>query len=179
MSETYTAVYEREGQTWTAEIAGLTGVQACADSLPKVRDLIRQALGVRLDTDPAGLSVTDQIGLPRKFKATQERVRAERSEQEVARLMDKMAGPISAKDWAEDMRLAGRQHGAVRWLESLDPGVQFTPDQLCHRITVAEEIGRWGECENEAAGNQVMNRQSAVSEDPARAAGEVGSNVAK
>lgn len=150
VSETYTAVYEREGQTWTAGIAGLSGVQVCADSLPLVRDLIRQALGGWLDTDPAQLTVTDRISLPSRFKATQERVRAERSEQDVARLMDKMAGPISAKDWAEDMRLAGRQHGAVRWLESLDPDVQFTPDQLCHRITVAEEIGRWGESGEEA-----------------------------
>lgn len=145
MSDTYTAVFEREGQTWSAEIAEEPGVQVTADSLPKARDLIRQELGVRLDTAPDDLKIIDKIGLPKRFKETQAKVREQRSDEDVADMLDKMTGPIKAKEWARDMMDAGRPIAAVEWLDGLDEDVAFTPDLLCHRISVAEEVGRWGE----------------------------------
>lgn len=145
MSDTYTAVFEREGQVWSAEIAEEPAIRVTADSLPKARNLVRQELGTKLDADPAELKVIDKIGLPKRFKATQEAVRAERSGDDVADLWEKMSGPIKAKDWAKDMLEAGRPIAAVEWLDGMDEDVTFTPDLLCHRITVAEEVGRWGE----------------------------------
>lgn len=145
MSDTYTAVFEREGQVWSAEIAEEPAIQVTADSLPRARDLVRQELGSKLDADPAELKIVDKIGLPKRFKATQEAVRAERSNEDVADLWDKMSGPIKAKDWAKDMLDAGRPIAAVEWLDGMDEDVTFSPDLLCHRITVAEEVGRWGE----------------------------------
>lgn len=148
MSDSYTAVFEREGQVWTAEIAELPEVRATADSLPKARDLVREALGATLDADPSTLKIGDKIGMPKRYTATREAVRATRSERDMAQMMDQMTGPISAKDWAEDLRLAGRPSHAVEFLEGLDEDVTFTMDQLCHRISVAEEVGRWGELED-------------------------------
>lgn len=145
MSDTYTVVFEREGQVWSAEIAEEPAIQVTADSLPKARDLVRQELSVKLDMDPAELKIVDKIGLPKRFKAAQQAVRAERSEEDLADLWDKMSGPIKAKDWAKDMLEAGRPIAAVEWLDGMDEDVTFTPDLLCHRITVAEEVGRWGE----------------------------------
>lgn len=150
VSDSYTAVFEREGQIWTAEIAEQPEVNATADSLPKARDLVRQALGVWLDQDPASLVIADKIGMPKRYTATREAVRASRTERDMAVMMDKMTGPISAKDWAEDLRLAGRPGHAVEFLENLDENVTFTMDQLCHRISVAEEVGRWGELDDAA-----------------------------
>lgn len=147
MSDSYTAVFEREGQTWTAEIAEMPGVNVTADSLPKVRDLVRQALGVSLDADPTDLKIIDKIGMPKRYTATREAVRATRTDQQMANMIDKMTGPISAKDWAEDLRMAGRPTAAVEFLDHMDDDVTFTMDQLCHRISVAEEVGRWGELE--------------------------------
>ncbi|MEX0790461.1 MAG: hypothetical protein WD178_06755 [Actinomycetota bacterium] len=147
MSDSYTAVFEREGQVWTAEIAEQPEVNATADSLPKARDLVRQALGVWLNTDPSTLKIGDKVGMPKRYTATREAVRASRTEQDLANLVDKMTGPISAKDWAEDLRLAGRPSSAIEFLDNMDDDVTFTMDQLCHRISVAEEVGRWGEFE--------------------------------
>lgn len=145
VSDSYTAVFEREGQVWSASIAEQPEVQTTADSLPKARDLIRQALGVWLDADPATLKIADKVGMPKRYTATREAVRASRTETELMGMVDKMTGPISAKDWAEDLRLAGRPGYAVDFLDGLDEDVTFTMDQLCHRISVAEEVGRWGE----------------------------------
>jgi predicted RNase H-like HicB family nuclease len=147
VSDSYTAVFEREGQVWTAEIAEQPEVTATADSLPKARDLVRQALGVWLDTDPSNLKIADKVGMPKRYTATREAVRASRTDQDLANMVDKMTGPISAKDWAEDLRLAGRPSSAIEFLDNMDDDVEFTMDQLCHRISVAEEVGRWGELE--------------------------------
>lgn len=148
MSDSYTAVFEREGKVWTAEIAELPEIRATADSLPKARDLVIQALGVELDTDPATLKIADRVGMPKRYTATREAVRATRTERDMVDMMDRMTGPISAKDWAEDLRLAGRPSHAVEFLDGLDEDVTFTMDQLCHRISVAEEVGRWGELDD-------------------------------
>ncbi len=145
VSDSYTAVFEREGQLWTAEIAEQPQIQTSADSLPKARDLIRQALGVWLDADPSTVKIVDKIGMPKRYTATREAVRATRTDRDMAAMLDKMTGPVSAKDWAEDLRLAGRPSHAVEFLENLDDDVTFTMDLLCHRISVAEEVGRWGE----------------------------------
>ena len=147
MSDSYTAVFEREGRVWTAEISEVPEVRTTADSLPQARNQIRQALGAQLEADPATLRIADKIGLPKRYTATREKVRAERTDRDVARMLDKMTGPISAREWAEDLRLAGRPVNAVEFLANVDDDVTFTMDQLCHRISVAEEIGRWGELE--------------------------------
>lgn len=162
MSDTYTAVFEREGQVWSAEIAEEPAIQVTADSLPKARDLIRQELSVQLDMDPAELKIVDKVGLPKRFKATQQAVRAERSEEDVADLWDKMSGPIKAKDWAKDMLEAGRPIAAVEWLDGMDEDVTFTPDLLCHRITVAEEVGRWGEFDRYGDDSEVPPSEDAT-----------------
>lgn len=145
VSESYTAVFEREGQTWTAAIAEQPEVKTTAESLPQARVLIRAALGNKLEADPASLTIVDKIGLPKRYTATREAVRASRTERDMANLMDKMTGPISAREWAEDLRLAGRPSHAVEFLANVDGDVEFTMDQLCHRISVAEEIGRLGQ----------------------------------
>ena len=147
VTESYTAVFEREGQTWTAEIAEQPDIKVTADSLPKARNLVLAALGTKLDADPATLRVIDQIGVPKRYTATREAVRATRTMRDMAMMMDKMTGPISAREWAEDLRLAGRPSHAVDFLANVDGDVTFTMDQLCHRISVAEEIGRWSELE--------------------------------
>lgn len=157
MSDSYTAVFEREGQVWTAEIAEQPDLKTTADSLPKARDLIRQALGAWLNTDPSTVKIVDKIGMPKRYTATREAVRATRTDRDMAVMMDKMTGPISAKDWAEDLRLAGRPSHAVEFLENLDEDVTFTMDQLCHRISVAEEVGRWGEMEGDEEPRQEMH----------------------
>jgi len=145
VSDSYTATFEREGQVWTAEIVEQPEIKSTADSLPKARDLIRQALGDWLNADPSTVKIIDKIGMPKRYTATREAVRATRTDRDLAGMLDKMTGPISAKDWAEDLRLAGRPSHAVEFLENLDEDVSFTMDQLCHRISVAEEVGRWGE----------------------------------
>lgn len=158
VSDSYTAVFEREGRVWTAEISELPEVKTTADSLPQARDQIRQALGDRLSADPSTLKIADKIGLPKKFIATREKVRAERTDKDMAMMMDKMTGPISAREWAEDLRLAGRPVSAVEFLANVDDDVTFTMDQLCHRISVAEEIGRWGELEGAEDRSQELRR---------------------
>jgi predicted RNase H-like HicB family nuclease len=152
----YTAVFEREGQVWTAEIAEQPDIRTTADSLPRARTLIREALAAKLDADLATLKVVDKIGVPKRYTATREAVRATRTERDMAIMMDKMTGPITAREWAEDLRLAGRPSHAVDFLASVDGDVTFTMDQLCHRISVAEEIGRWGELEGADDRNELQ-----------------------
>lgn len=147
MSETYTAAFERDGEGWMAEIAEEPRVRCSASSLGEARQQIREALGRWLKTDPAGLQIKDNVRFPAKFRATQESVRATRTENDKEEMMAKMTDPVSAKEWAEDMGIAERNPSAVEWLDKLE-GVTFGIDQLCHRITVAEEISRWGELGN-------------------------------
>jgi predicted RNase H-like HicB family nuclease len=141
VTETYTAVYERDGDAWKAKVAEEPGVHCAASTLPRARELIRTALAIQLKTEPQELRIVDSFQLDRGFRATQAAVRATRTDKDREKLMAKMTGPISVKEWAEDLGISDRDPRTVKWLEGLE-GVQLTPDKLCAAITHAEDMSR-------------------------------------
>ena len=64
MSETYTAVYARDGEEWVAEIAEM-GLTTRGSNVGEVRTRIRDALAQQLTTSPGELAVIDQFADPR------------------------------------------------------------------------------------------------------------------
>jgi predicted RNase H-like HicB family nuclease len=150
VNQTYTAVFERDGAQWMAKIAEEPDVQCSATSLPEVRDQIRRALAQQLTADPLELRIVDSFQLPGKFRAAQEAVRATRTEQDREEMMAKMTGPISVREWAEDLGLSDRDPRTVKWLEGLE-GVELNPDTLCAAITHAEDMSRWGDDADDSA----------------------------
>ena len=144
MSETYTAAYERDGNVWLSQIVEDPEVHCTAPSLPQARDQIRAALAEKLNTPASDLKVIDNFRLPTSFRTAQESVRASRSEADRERLMEKMTGPISVKEWADDLGLSDRDPRTVEWLKTLE-GVELNVDNLCSAITHAEDMSRWGE----------------------------------
>ena len=147
MSETYTAVYVRDGEEWVAQISEAPGVESRAGSVGEARQQIRDALARHLTTAPAELHVVDQFSLPTQFQAVQNETRATRTDSERARMAASMTASRTAKEWAADLELSQRAPGAVKWLGSLEG--ELDVDQMCFAITVAEEMGRWGDGETE------------------------------
>lgn len=144
MSETYTAVYAREGDQWVAEVTGQPGVSGRGASLGEAREQIRQALSTTLSTSADGLHIVDSIKPPTQFQAMQTEVHATRTDADKAKMMGNMTDQKTAEEWANELNLADREPGAVKWLKEFGD-VQLGIDQLCHTITLAEEIARWGE----------------------------------
>jgi predicted RNase H-like HicB family nuclease len=145
VSETYTAVYARDGEEWVARISEAPGVESRAGSVGEVRQQIRDALARHVTTAPAELHVVDQFSLPTQFQAVQNETRATRTEAERAAMAASMTASRTAKEWAADLQLSERAPGAVQWLGDLEG--ELDVDQMCFAITVAEEMGRWGDGE--------------------------------
>jgi predicted RNase H-like HicB family nuclease len=147
VSETYTAIYARDGEDWVAQISEAPGVQTRAGSVGEVRQQIRDALSRHLSTDPAALHVVDRFSLPTELQSIQKETRATRTDAERAAMAASMTASRAAKEWAADLGESQRASGAVQWLGSLEG--ELDVDQMCFAITVAEEMGRWGDGEAE------------------------------
>lgn len=146
MSETYTAVYARDGDQWVAEIAG-TGLTTRGNNVGEVRNQIRDALAQQLTTSPAELKVIDEFALPNQIKAIQSEVKASRTPEERAKMAASMTASKTAKEWGADLDLSQRAPAAVQWLDSLEG--ELDVDQMCFAITIAEQVGMYGDGEDE------------------------------
>jgi hypothetical protein len=146
VSETYTAVYARDGDEWVAEIAG-TGLTTRGNNVGELRNQIRDALAQELTTSPSELKVIDQFALPNQIRAIQSEVKASRTPEERAKMEASMTASKTAKEWAADLDLSQRAPAAVQWLDSLEG--QLDVDQMCFAITIAEQVGMYGDGEDE------------------------------
>ncbi|PZS21702.1 MAG: hypothetical protein DLM60_05780 [Pseudonocardiales bacterium] len=141
VSETYTAVYERDGDSWVVEIAEEPRVRCLCPSVPEARESIRGALGRWLNTDPAVLRVVDDFRLPAQIRTVQQSVKETRTDNERGQMMTSMTDSKSAMSWAEDLGLSMRDPVTVEALRNLgDRKVSIDP--FCHTITMAEELSR-------------------------------------
>src|SRR5579859_4467807 len=128
VSETYTAVYAREGDEWVAEIAE-TGLSTRGANVAEVRNQIREALATQLATTPAAVAVVDQFTLPGALRAVQSEVRATRTVEEKAKMAASMTESKTAKQWAAELELAQRAPAAVKWLSGLEG--ELDVDEMC------------------------------------------------
>lgn len=140
MSETYTAVYGRDGDVWVAAINGMPGLERSGTTLGEARQQIRDALAGQLTVALTDLHIIDQILPPSQIVGA----RIQRSAAEKAKMLGNMTDQKKAGEWADELALADRDSGAVKWLRE-NPDVELGIDQLCHTVTLAEEISRWGE----------------------------------
>lgn len=141
VSETYTAVYERDGETWVVEIAEEPRVHSRCPSLAEARGSIRDALARWLNTDSERLRIVDDFRLPAQIRTAQEAVKATRTDNERAQLMASMTDSRSAMKWAEELGIAMRDPVTVQAL--LDLGdKEVSIDTFCHTITMVEELSR-------------------------------------
>jgi hypothetical protein len=141
VSETYTAVYERDGEAWAVRIAEEPQVHLLCPSVPAARESIRDALARRLHTDSAQLRIVDSFPLPAQIRTAQKSVKATRTDEDRTQMMARMTDPRSAMDWAEDLGIAMRDPVTVQALMDLgDKPISI--DTFCHTITMAEELSR-------------------------------------
>lgn len=141
MSETYTAVYERDGEAWVVEIAEEPGVRCLCPSIGEARESIRWALGRWLKTDPAELRVVDDFRMPAQIRTIQQSVKETRTNDERDQMMASMTDSRSAMSWAEDLGLSMRDPVTVEALRNLG-NREVSIDTFCHTITMAEELSR-------------------------------------
>lgn len=141
MSETYTALYERDGDAWMARIAEEPDVRILCSSVPEARNSIRNALARRLDIDPTQLHIVDKFPLPAPIRNAQQSVQAARTDEDRTKMMAKITDPRSAMEWAEDLGIAMRDPITVQALMDLGDK-QISVDTFCHTITMAEELSR-------------------------------------
>jgi len=142
LSETYTAHYVRDGQTWVAEVADHPGIRTESSSIPEARQAIREALAQHLGADASALSIVDSVGLPASFKKVQAETRASRTKQELTEMAMSMTEPRTAEEWAEDMDLAYRAPAAVDYLKSFgDRPINI--DEMCYAISICEQVGMY------------------------------------
>jgi predicted RNase H-like HicB family nuclease len=142
VSETYTAVYERDGDVWVVEIAEEPRVHSRGASLAEARGNIRDALARRLKTASEELRIVDDFRLPAQIRTAQETVRATRTENERTRMMASMTDSRSAMTWAKELGASMRDPMTVRFLESLGDR-EVSIDTFCHTITMVEDMSRW------------------------------------
>ncbi|MDQ3761824.1 MAG: type II toxin-antitoxin system HicB family antitoxin [Actinomycetota bacterium] len=142
MSETYTAVYERDGEAWVAEIAEEPHLHSQCPSLAEARESIRDALARWLKTDPEALRIVDDIRLPTQIRTVRESVKATRTEDERTQMMASMTDSRSAMSWAEELGVSERDPVTVEWLKSLLGDKEVSIDTFCHTITMVEEMAR-------------------------------------
>jgi hypothetical protein len=141
VSETYTAVYERDGEAWAVRIAEEPQVHVLCPSVPAARESIRNALARWLGTDSPQLHIVDNFPLPAPIRTVQQSVKATRTADDLNQMMAKMTDPRSAMDWAEDLGIAMRDPVTVQALMELgDKPISI--DTFCHTITMAEELSR-------------------------------------
>lgn len=141
MSETYTAVYERDGEVWLAKIAEEPGVHSRSASLPEARQSIRDALSQWLKTDSEKLQIVDDFRMPASVRTTREEVQATRTENERTQMMASMTDSRSALDWAKELDVSLRDPVTVQALNDLGDR-EISIDTFCHTITMAEELMR-------------------------------------
>lgn len=141
MSETYTAVFERDGTAWAVRIAEEPDVHILCPSVPEARESIRNLLAGRLGTDSAHLHIVDRFPLPAQIRTVQESVKASRSDSDRTQMMAKITDPRSAMDWAEDLGIAMRDPVTVQALMDLGDK-EISIDTFCHTITMAEDLSR-------------------------------------
>jgi len=141
VSETYTAVYERDGDVWLAKIAEEPGVHSRCPSLPEARKSIRDALSQWLKTDVEKLRIVDDFRMPVSVRTTREEVKATRTENERTQMMASMTDSRSAMDWAKELDVSLRDPVTVQALNDLGDR-EVSIDTFCHTITMAEELTR-------------------------------------
>jgi predicted RNase H-like HicB family nuclease len=142
VSETYTAVYERDGEAWVVEIAEEPRVHSRGASLAEARGSIRDALARWLETDSEELRIVDDFRLPAQIRTVQEAVKATRTENERNQMMASMTDSRSAMSWAKDLGASMRDPMTVQFLESLGDR-EVSIDTFCHTITMVEDMARW------------------------------------
>ncbi len=141
MSETYTAVYERDGEAWAAQIAEAPHVRCLCPSMAEARQSIRDALARSLATDAAQLRIVDDFRFPTQIRSAQQAVRETRTEQDLTKMMASMTDSRRAVDWAEDLGVSMRDPVTVQAL--IDLGDRpISVDTFCHTITMVEELSR-------------------------------------
>lgn len=150
MSETYTAVYERDGEAWLVEITEEPRVHSQGSSLAEARGSIRDALARWLKTDPGELRIVDNFRLPAQIRTARETVQATRTEDERNQMMASMTDSRSAKSWAKELGIAMRDPVTVQWLEGLGDR-EVSIDTFCHTITMMEELSRLSANETEVS----------------------------
>jgi predicted RNase H-like HicB family nuclease len=141
VSESYTAVYERDGAAWVVEIAEEPRLRRRCPSVAEARQSIRSALARWRNTDPDQLRIVDNFRLPAQIRAAQQSVKATRTEHERTQMMASMTDSRSALSWAEDLGMSLRDPVTVEALKSLG-GREISVDTFCHTITMAEELSR-------------------------------------
>jgi predicted RNase H-like HicB family nuclease len=142
VSETYTAVYERDGDAWVVEIAEEPRVHSRGSSLAEARGSIRDALARCLKISSEELRIVDDFRLPAQIRTAQETVRATRTENERTQLMASMTDSRSAITWAKELSASMRDPMTVQFLESLGDR-EVSIDTFCHTITMVEDMSRW------------------------------------
>jgi predicted RNase H-like HicB family nuclease len=142
VSETYTAVYERDGDAWVVEIVEEPRVHSRGSSLAEARGSIRDALARCLKISSEELRIVDDFRLPAQIRAAQETVRATRTENERTQLMASMTDSRSAITWANELGASMRDPMTVQFLESLGDR-EVSIDTFCHTITMVEDMSRW------------------------------------
>jgi hypothetical protein len=157
VSETYTAVYERDGDAWAVRIAEKPDVRILCPSVPEARNSIRDALARWLDTDAAQLRIVDNFPLPAQIRSAQQSVKATRTDDERTQMMAKMTDPRSAMDWAEDLGVAMRDPVTVQALMDLGDK-PISVDTFCHTITMAEELSRLTAATDRRSGDAVLDK---------------------
>jgi predicted RNase H-like HicB family nuclease len=142
VSETYTAVYERDGDAWVVEIVEEPRVHSRGSSLAEARGSIRDALARCLKISSEELRIVDDFRLPAQIRTAQETVRATRTENERTQLMASMTDSRSAITWAKELSASMRDPMTVQFLESLGDR-EVSIDTFCHTITMVEDMSRW------------------------------------
>lgn len=141
VSDTYTAIYERDGEAWLAKIAEEPHVRGGGLSPGQARESIRNALAGWLGTDAAELRIVDDFRFPTQVRAAQQEVKATRTADDRKQMMASMTDPRSAMAWAEDMGVSMRDPVTVEALMNLGDR-EISIDTFCHTITMVEELAR-------------------------------------
>ncbi len=144
MSETYTAVYERDGDAWTVQVTEEPGVHSRGHSLPEARNNIRSALAQRLETDSEELSIVDDFRLPAQVRTAQQAVKETRTETDRTQMMASMTDSRTAMEWAKELDVSMRDPMTVQMLQDLGDR-EVSIDTFCHTITMVEEMKMWGD----------------------------------
>jgi predicted RNase H-like HicB family nuclease len=142
VSETYTAVYERDGDGWVVTIAEEPRVNGRGATPGEARQQIRSALAACLTTDPESFRIVDSFHMPAEIRATQRDVKATRTDEERARMLDSMTSGKTAVEWAKELGISDRDPNTVEWLKGLE-GQTIEIDHLCSTITMAEDMSRF------------------------------------
>jgi predicted RNase H-like HicB family nuclease len=141
VSETYTAVYERDGEAWVVKIAEEPRVHSRCSSLAEARGSVRDALARWLKTDSGEFRIVDDFRLPAQIRAAQQAVKETRTEDDRTQMMASMTDSRSAMTWAKELGIAMRDPVTVQALESLGDR-EVSIDTFCHTITMVEELSR-------------------------------------